>query len=309
MHILVTGGAGYIGSILVNELLKNGHKVKVYDSLRFGGNSLLPMFQYPHFSFVKGDIRDTALLEEHVKNTDAIIHLAAIVGYPACKKYPDLAKSVNVDATIALMKMLSKDQLVLYASTGSNYGAVPNGICTEETPLSPVSLYGETKTQAEQVILQHQNSVAYRFATAFGLSPRMRLDLLINDFVYKALTQKYIVVYESHFMRTFIHVRDIVRAFSFALENISRMKGQTYNVGHESMNYTKKEICEMIARKIEYYLHLADIGNDEDKRNYRVSYQKIAAHGFQVSVSMEQGIDELVRGIQALEIKEPYANL
>ena len=307
--VLVTGGAGYIGSVLVPELLNQGYNVTVYDSLNFGGNSLFSCFLNPNFTFVEGDIRDYDLLEKHVKGKDVIIHLAAIVGYPACEKNPKLTTEVNLTATKKLVDMLLPNQYILFGSTGSNYGAVKDGVCTENTPLNPLSLYGETKTLAENYIIENSNSTAFRFATAFGLSPRLRLDLLINDFVNKSITQKYIVVYESHFMRTFIHVKDIAKSFLFAIQNEKKMSGQVYNVGSNSMNFSKREVCDLIKEKADYYLHLADIGADADKRDYIVSYDKINKLLFETSISINDGIDELVKGIKKIKNNNIYSNV
>lgn len=307
--VLVTGGSGYIGSILVNELLQQGYEVTVFDNLLFGGNSMFSFFINPKFNFINGDVRDTELLKKVMYDKDVIIHLAAIVGYPACQKNQKLAIETNLDATVNLVKNATPNQYILFGSTGSNYGAVKEGICTEDTPLNPLSLYGETKTQAERFLIENSNSTAYRFATAFGLSPRLRLDLLINDFVNKAINQKYIVVYESHFMRTFIHVRDIARSFIFAIENEDKMSGEVYNVGSNSMNFSKRQVCELIQNRVDYYLHLADIGSDIDKRDYVVSYDKINKLGFDTTITIEQGIDELVSGIKCIKHNDPYANV
>jgi nucleoside-diphosphate-sugar epimerase len=307
--ILVTGGAGYIGSVLVPILLELGYDVTVFDSLMFGGNSLFPCFMNKNFKFIDGDVRDTQSLKRHLIDKDVIIHLAAIVGYPACQKNPELTKEVNLDATLRLVDSIKPHQYVLFGSTGSNYGAVKSGVCTEETPLNPLSLYGETKTEAERYMIDNCNSTAYRFATAFGLSPRLRLDLLINDFVNKAVNQKYIVVYESHFMRTFIHVKDIARSFVFAIENQNKMKGEVYNVGSNKMNYSKRDVCDLIRNKIDYYLHLADIGQDADKRDYVVSYDKINKLGYETTISIEDGINELVEGIKCIRMPNPYSNV
>ncbi len=202
-----------------------------------------------------------------------------------------------------------RERLVLFASTGSNYGALVDGVCTEETPLRPLSLYGKTKAAAEQHLLEHCNTIAYRFATAYGISPRMRLDLLVNDFVYTALKLRYLVLYEAHFMRTFIHVYDMARSFLFALENAGQMQGQVYNVGSETMNYSKAAVCELIRKKVDYYLHCADVGEDADKRDYMVSYEKISRLGYHTTVTLEDGIDELVRALQLIDTKSPYANV
>lgn len=306
--ILVTGGAGYIGSVLVPELLNQGHQVTVYDSLLFGGNSLFPCFINPNFKFVEGDISDTDKLSEYIKDKDVIIHLAAIVGYAACEKNPTLTREVNFEAVKRMVKHIKPSQYVLYGSTGSNYGAIKDGICTEDTPLNPLSVYAETKAAGESILMNHCNTTAYRFATAFGLSPRLRLDLLINDFVNKAVNQKYIVVYESQFMRTFIHVRDIARSFIFAINNQDIMAGQVYNIGSNNMNYSKESICHLIKNETDYYLHLADFGHDVDKRDYVVSYNKINKLGFETTISVQEGIRELVAGISSIRLNNPYSN-
>lgn len=308
MKILVTGGAGYVGTTLVPQLLEKKYEVTVFDNLMFGGDYILPFFRFPNFHFVEGDIRDENAVWNVCKDADVIIHLAAIVGYPACRKEPELAKSVNVDGTRNIIKATSKNQLIIYASTGSNYGAVEE-ICTEETPLNPLSLYGQTKTLAEKMLMDDRTTIGYRFATAFGVSPRMRLDLLINDFTYKAITQGYIVVYESHFMRTFIHVQDMARAFLFAIENQDKMKNQIYNVGSEKMNRSKKDICEMIKSHVNFYVHYADIGEDQDKRNYVVSYKKINSLGFDTTISIDDGIKELTKALRVIKFKVPYTNV
>ena len=308
MNILITGGAGYIGTTLTPLLLEKGHNVTAIDNLLFGGDAIIPFFRNPSFSFIKGDIRDKEVMTEAVKDKDIIIHLAAIVGYPACRKEPELARGVNIQGTKIVSSLLSKDQMVLFGSTGSNYGTIEE-ICTEETPLNPLSLYGETKKYAEKYLLDHNTTIAYRFATAFGISPRLRLDILVNDFTHKALTQGYLVVYESHFMRTFIHVFDMARSFLFAIENADKMKNEVFNVGSEKMNYRKKDICEMIQAKTGAYFHYADIGEDADKRNYVVSYKKINKLGFNTTITVEEGIDELIKALKAIEFKSPYTNV
>ena len=309
MKVLVTGGAGYIGSLVIPLLLEAGHGVRVLDSLMYGGGSLLPNVRNPKFEFSRGDVRDPQVAREAMDGCDAVIHLAAIVGFPACRRHPDLATSINVEGTRVIADAAGRDRLVLFGSTGSNYGALVDEVCTEETPLNPLSLYGKTKTAAERYIMENCDAIAFRFATAFGVSPRMRLDLLVNEFVYTAIRMRYLVVYESQFMRTFIHVQDIARSFLFALDNPERMRGQVYNVGSEKMNYSKAELCEMIRARVDYYLHYADVGQDADKRNYVVSYKKIGDLGYRTSITLEQGIDELVRGVEVLEFKTPYTNL
>lgn len=207
-----------------------------------------------------------------------------------------------------MIKATSKDQLIIYGSTGSNYGAVEE-ICTEETPLNPLSLYGQTKTLAEKMLLEDRTTIAWRFATAFGVSPRMRLDLLINDFTNKAVKEGYLVVYEKHFMRTFIHVHDMGRAFLFGIKNSDKMVNNVYNVGSKKMNYSKKDICEMIKKQTEAYVHYADVGEDADKRNYVVSYDKINKLGYDTTITVEDGISELVKALEAIEYRNPYSNV
>ena len=309
MKILVTGGAGFVGSVLLPKLLEKDYQVRVIDSLMYDGLGLLPNFVNKNFEFIRGDISDSNTVEEAISDVDLIIHLAAIVGFPACRKRPELAKAVNVDGTVNIDKCRSKSQSIIFASTISNYGAVETGICTEDTPLNPLTLYGETKTKAEKLLLDSGNVVVYRFATAVGLSPRLRLDLLVNDFVYQALKDKELIVYEKDFKRAFIHVTDMARAILFAIENFDRMADNCYNVGSEAMNFTKEEIAFLIKKKIDYYLHFADIGEDPDKRNYKVSYQKIRSLGFETLVSMEEAIDELVKGLQAVDVGNIYSNV
>jgi nucleoside-diphosphate-sugar epimerase len=308
MKILVTGGAGYVGTSLIPQLLEKNYSVHVFDNLLFGGDQILPFFRNPNFKFSCGDIRDLNALKIAVKDADVIIHLAAIVGFPACRKDPELAKAVNVDGTQNVIDATTNSQLILYGSTGSNYGAVED-ICTEETPLNPLSLYGQTKTIAERMILENRRAIAWRFATAFGVSARLRLDLMINDFTYKAITQGYLVVYEKHFMRTFIHVHDMGRVFIFGIENQDRSTGNVYNVGSEKMNFSKEKICEMISKQTKAYIHYADVGEDSDKRNYIVSYKKITNMGYATTITVEEGIEELAKVCQAVQFRNPYSNV
>lgn len=307
-NVLVTGGAGFVGSLVIPALLETGHRVRVVDNLMYGGMTLIPLFRHRNFEFVKGDVTDPEVAKKALDGMDAVVHLAAIVGYPACKRNPELAYSVNVEATRNLYRQRNADVPIYYASTGSNYGKV-DGICTEETPLNPLTEYGETKTLAETELLQAGNVVCYRFATAFGLSPRLRLDLMPNDFAYQAIHNKQLIVYERHVRRTFIHVWDMARSFLFALENTGKMRDQVYNVGHESMNYTKEDIARLIQKKVPYYLHFAEIGEDPDKRDYEVSYEKIRKVGFETSVTIQDGIDELIQGMSVLKISNPYSNV
>ena len=307
-NILVTGGAGYIGTALIPLLLEEGHNVVVFDNLMQGGNQLLPFLRHKNFDFVKGDITIKSELADAVKDKDIIIHLAAIVGFPACENNPELATSVNVTGTKNLIDVTTSEQVILYGSTGSNYGKVED-ICTEETPLNPLSLYAETKTEAERMLLDRGNVIAHRFATAFGVSPRLRLDLLVNDFTNKCLRDGYLVVYESGFMRTFIHVSDIARSFIFAINNLDIMIDNVYNVGDNNMNYSKADICNMIKERTGAFIHFEEIGSDADQRNYTVSYEKIQKLGYRTTIGLEDGIDEVIKALKVIDIRDPYVNI
>jgi nucleoside-diphosphate-sugar epimerase len=309
MRILVTGGAGYVGSTLVPMLLEKGHRVRVLDNLRFGGQGLLPCCQDSRFELQQGDVCDPAAVKKAVDGVDAIIHLAAIVGYPACKKEPQLAQAINVEGTRNLLAARSKDTRFLFASTGSIYGSIPDYVCNEDTPRAPITLYGETKATAEQMTLDAGNGIAYRFATAFGASNRMRLDLMPNDFTYQAVKNRNLIVYEGGFKRTFVHVRDMARSFIFALERWDDVKDDVYNVGHETMNFTKEDVARKILEHTDFYLHFAEVGSDADQRNYEVSYEKIRAKGFETTVDLDRGIAELVRAAQLISFQNPFANV
>jgi len=300
--ILITGGAGYIGTALIPKLLDNGYEVTVYDSLTYDGNVLIPFFQNKNFHFIKGDILERSKLKSAIKGKDVIIHLAALVGYAVCEKNPELTEMVNAKATKDLVNMLSPNQLLMYGSTGSNYGKVDK-ICTEETPLNPTSLYAKTKTVGEQEVMKHDKAIAYRFATAFGAAPRLRLDLLVNDLTYLAVSQKYMLVYQPEFMRTFIHVKDLVESFVFGIENSDKMAGEVYNVGSNKMNFSKREVCELIREKTGCVVYYNDFDSDKDHRDYEVSYDKINALGFTTTITLEEGIDELIKVYQTLNLK------
>ena len=309
MKILITGGTGYIGSVLIPMLMDQKFKVTVYDSLLYGGTSLLPYVSNPRFSFIKGDIRDKSALTPVAKENDLIIHLAAIVGLSACNRDPRLAHSTNVEGTKNIIDLLSPSQILIFASTVSNYGAALGNSCKEDTPLNPLSLYAKTKTEAEKIVLDNShNSLCLRFATAFGVSPRMRLDLLINDFVYQAYVNKFLILFEKTYKRTFVHVHDICLSILFAIENFNKMKHQVFNIGDNENNFSKEDIALKIKERIDYYLHFADIGEDEDKRNYCVSYEKINAFGFKATKTVDEGIDELIKACQLFEYKHPYKN-
>ncbi len=309
MRILVTGGAGYVGSTLVPLLLEQGHKVRVLDALKFGGHGLLPCCQHRAFELHKADVCDAEAVAKALDGMDAIVHLAAIVGYPACKKEPQLAQATNVEGTRTLLRLRRKDQRFVFASTGSIYGSIPDYVCNEDTPRAPITLYGETKAQAEQMVLDAGNGVAYRYATAFGVSNRMRLDLMPNDFAYQAVKNRNLIVYEGGFKRTFVHVRDMARSIVFALERWDEVRDDVYNVGHESMNFTKAEVARQILKHVDYYLHFAEVGSDADQRNYEVSYEKIRKKGFETTVDLDRGLAELVRAAHLIEFQNPFANV
>jgi nucleoside-diphosphate-sugar epimerase len=285
-----------------------GWNVHVLDNLMFGGQALLPHFMNPRFSFAEVDITNRDDLAPQLKGADAVIHLAALVGYPLCKKMPRRAVEVNVEGTQNVLDLMPASAKLVYGSTGSNYGEVM-GICTEDTPLNPLSLYGETKTRAEQMCHERGNCVSMRFATAFGIAPRLRLDLMINDFTWQAIHNRYLVVYEKHFRRTFIHVADIARAFVFMLDNWDDLKHSVFNVGHDSMNYTKEDIVHLLRDRIEFLVHFAEFGTDEDKRDYEVDYSRIRDAGFEITVDIDKGMGELVRGLPLLRLRNPYSNV
>jgi len=307
MKILITGGAGYLGSILVPQLLARGDEVTVYDSLMWGIHPLLHVASNPKLTIIKGDVRDEGRYGALIAKHDAIINLAAIVGFPACAEKPLDARTINLDAVRFLGQTASKGQMLIQASTGSTYGQV-DGVCTEDTPINPVSLYGETKAEAEKPILDN-GGVPLRFATVFGNSPRIRLDLLINDIVYQVVHYRNFVMFEGHARRTFLHSTDAAKSVIFTLDNYDQMGGLPFNVGDETMNYTKLEIAEIIKGKQDYYLHGAEFGEDKDKRDYEVSYDRIKNVGFRASVSLDEGIDELLRIMPLLKESSPMRNI
>ena len=308
MKIGVTGGAGFVGSLLVPELLKEGYEVAVIDNLMYKQNSLMQCAFYNTFEFINGDIRNHKLMSEFIHGKDIIIHLAAIVGEPRCKADTVHAWTINEDATSSMVMGLRPEQKIIYPSTGSVYGKVV-GVCDEEHPTKPLGIYGQTKLDSEKYVKEHDNNVIYRYATGFGISPRLRLDLMPNDFAYKAVNEGYIMVYEREFRRTFIHVKDMVRSYFFAIENFDDMKGEIFNVGSEKMNCTKEDIALAIKSKHDYELQFTDVGHDPDQRDYEVSYQKIRDLGFETEVSLDKGVDELVRAMKMLYIHNPYSNM
>jgi nucleoside-diphosphate-sugar epimerase len=297
-NILVTGGAGYLGSTMVPELLNAGHKVTVLDNFMFSQNSLAHVCHYPNFSVVRGDIRIENIVRPLMKNADVIIPLAALVGAPLCGKDPVGATTVNHDAIMMMLRLLSKDQIVLMPTTNSAYGTGDeNNFCTEESPLRPISQYAIEKVEIEKAFMQHPNAISFRLATVFGMSPRMRIDLLVNDFTYRAVYDRFVVLFESQFKRNYIHVRDVMRVFLHAINHYGKMKGQVYNVGLSDANISKKELCQAIQKHLPEFVFLeAPVGKDPDQRNYIVSNAKIEATGFKPVYSLDHGIRELIKG-------------
>ena len=301
-RILVTGGAGYLGSTLVPKLLHCGYKVTVLDNLLFGQCSLLDCCADPNFDFVKGDICDRELVKNLLPRFDIVIALAAIVGAPACKYNPTLTRLVNYDAHMYIVENTSLEQRVLFPTTNSGYGiGEKDSACTEKSPLRPISEYGKIKVEIERAFLDRGNAITFRLATVFGMSPRMRMDLLVNDFTYRAVKDSAIVLFEEHFRRNYVHVRDVVKAFIFGIENYDSMRGEPYNVGLSSANLTKRQLCEKIRKYVpELYIHTAEIGEDPDKRDYIVSNEKIESLGWKPDNTLDDGIQELIKGYKIL---------
>lgn len=310
MRILVTGGAGYIGSVLTPMLLARGHDVTVLDNLMYRQNSLMDCCHYDTFRVVRGDCRDEEVINPLLATADAILPLAALVGAPLCERDKVGAKTTNLDAVCLICRLASRQQRIIYPTTNSGYGiGEKDRFCTEETPLRPLSLYGVTKVQAEQAVLERDNSLSLRLATVFGMSPRMRLDLLVNDFVYRALHDRAVVVFQGHFKRNYVHVRDVARVFLHALDNFEAMKGRPYNVGLDDANLSKLELCAVIKKQLPQFVYVqAPIGEDPDKRDYIVSNARLAATGFQPEWSLERGIRELIKGFTILR-GNTYANV
>ena len=308
--ILVTGGAGYIGSVIVPALLNKRYHVTVLDSLMYGQYSLLECCANPKFDFVKGDICDENLMSSLIPQFDIIFPLAAIVGAPACKINPSLTRLVNYDSQMVIIKRISPSQRVIFPTTNSGYGiGEKDKFCTEETPLRPISEYGKMKVEVENAYLEKGNAITFRLATVFGMSPRMRMDLLVNDFVYRAFKDRFIILFEEHFRRNYIHIRDVARTFLFGLENYEKMKGQPFNVGLSSANFTKLELCKKIKEYVpDFYIHSSPIGEDPDKRDYIVSNKKIESLGWSPDYTLDDGIKELLKGYKILKPNQ-FANV
>ena len=297
-NILVTGGAGYLGSTMVPDLLQLGHKITVLDSFMYKQASLNHVCHHPNFSVVKGDIRIESVMAPLIKKTDIVIPLAALVGAPMCSQDPVGATTTNHDAIVLMLKLMSKQQIVLMPTTNSAYGTGDkNNFCTEESPLNPISIYAKEKVVIEKELMQRENAISFRLATVFGMSPRMRIDLLVNDFTYRAVYDRFVVLFESSFKRNYVHVRDVSRVFQHAIENFDKMKDQIYNVGLTDANVSKRELCEHIQKQVPDFVFLdAPVGKDPDQRNYIVSNAKIEATGFKPMYSLDAGIGDLVKG-------------
>jgi nucleoside-diphosphate-sugar epimerase len=302
IRVLITGGAGYLGCVMCEHLLDAGYEVTVLDNLSFGPAGLLHFCANPRFRFVFGDARNESTVAPLVAKADVLIPLAALVGAPLCERDPLSARSINLDAVRMINKLRAPSQLVVYPNTNSGYGTgAGTEFCTEETPLNPISLYGTTKCQAELELLQTPNVVTLRLATVFGASPRMRVDLLVNHFVYAAVTDGYLVLFEKDFKRNFIHIRDVADAFLHCIKNSGAMAGRPYNAGLDEANLSKQQLAEKVKEYIpNFYIHYAAIGSDPDKRNYIVSNQRLREVGFAAKRSIDEGIRELMTGYRML---------
>jgi nucleoside-diphosphate-sugar epimerase len=309
-NILVTGGAGYIGSVLVPDLLAAGHAVTVVDNFLYGQNSLAACCANSNFSVVRADVRNEKVMAPLFAKSDLIIPLAALVGAPICSFDPVGAETINHHAITQMLRSLSKNQIVLMPTTNSAYGSGEMGnFCTEESPLRPISKYAIDKVQVEQELMQHGNVISFRLATVFGFSPRMRVDLLVNDFTFRAVRDRFVVLFESSFKRNYIHVRDVSCAFLHGILNFDKMKGEIFNVGLSDANISKKELCERIQKYVPDFIFTdAVIGKDPDQRNYIVSNEKIERTGFKPAFSIDAGIQELIKGYQMIK-NSPYSNV
>lgn len=310
IKILVTGGAGYIGSILVEKLLEQNYQVTILDNFHYGQNSLGHLIHNNNLNIHNADCRNESLIKDLIPKHDVIIPLAALVGAPICKFDPVGSRSINFDAVNSIFNKISKQQIIIMPTTNSAYGSGnKNNYCDEKSPLNPISKYAVDKVELEEILLQKNNFISLRLATVFGMSPRMRVDLLVNDFVLRALKDNFIVLFESEFKRNFIHIRDVSKAFLFCLENFSDMKDQIYNVGLSDANLSKKELCYEIKNQIPNFIFLEDkYSKDPDQRNYIVSNDKIEKLGFKPDFSIQSGISELIKGYQTLKIRN-YSNI
>ena len=310
MKILVTGGGGYVGNVLCRYLLDKGYKVVCLDNFHKGQcDAIIPLATNPDFEFRYGDVTVPDHINKAMQDCDAVIHLAAIVGFPACKAQPSLADAVNIEGAMNVINarnLISKDIPIVYASTGSVYGKV-EGVCTEESPLNAVSQYGVNKRKAEQMMSEEDNTVSFRFATGFGVSPCMRVNLLVNDFVYQALTNGILTIFQADFRRTFIHVRDMAKAFTMGFEHAGNWRHKVYNCGANNLNWTKRELAEYVKQETGCFVHYEEIGTDSDQRDYSVDYSKLENEGFTCDVDMQTGIQELIKVSPILQIRHQYS--
>ena len=302
----MTGGAGYIGSVLCEHLLEAGHHVTSVDNLIYGQHGPFHLCANPCFEFIRGDVRNEEVMSPLVVRADVLIPLAAIVGAPACDRDPGLARSVNLDAIRLLNRLRSPQQLVIYPTTNSGYGTKSGEVlCTEDSPLEPISLYGNLKVDAEKELLESPNTITLRLATVFGMSTRMRLDLLVNYFVYTAVSAGYLVIFEKDFKRNYVHIRDVADCFVFSIENRDKMVGRAFNFGLDSINFSKEQLAKKIQGIIpKFYVHYSEIGSDPDKRNYIVSSERLRKTGFEAHRSLEEGIRELINGYRMMSRTE-----
>lgn len=300
--IFIPGGAGYIGSVLVDVLLQKGHSVTVFDNFFYKQSSLLFLMRHKNFTLVEGDIRDTAALQQHLQRADVVIPLASLVGAPLCDREPVLAKQVNLDAPLELFKMVSRQQILLMPTTNSAYGSGDSqNLCDENSPLNPISSYAKMKVLLERALMQNDAAISFRLATVFGISPRMRLDLLVNDFTFRAIKKEKISLFEGHFKRNYIHILDVAGAFLHSLENFQTMRGQIYNVGLSDANISKSELCQKIKEQIPDFEYTEDLsGKDPDQRNYIVSNSKIERTGYRPQFGLSDGISEIIRAFPLL---------
>lgn len=308
--ILVTGGAGYLGSVLVPRLLQEGHEVTVVDCMLFGQTPLLDVCINPKFHMIKGDVRDRDLMTKAMDGMDVIIPLAAMVGFPLCRQDEVAAKTTNLDAIKMIIELRKPEQKIIYPCTNSGYGVGEGDkMCTEDSPLNPISLYGTTKVAAEKAVLDAGNSMTFRFATVFGASPRMRIDLLVNDFVYRAVTDRTAVIFQGEFKRNYIHIRDVANAFVHAIKNFDTMKGKPYNCGLSSANLNKLELCAKIKEHVPGFVYLeAPVGEDPDKRDYIVSNERLEATGWKPQYTLDDGIEELIKAYRIIK-NHKYSNV
>jgi nucleoside-diphosphate-sugar epimerase len=310
LKILVTGGAGYLGSTLVPELLELGHQVTVVDNFIYKQSSLNHVCHKSNFKVVKGDVRIESTMKPLIKEADVIIPLAALVGAPICNQDPIGATTINHDSIMMMLRLVSNNQLILMPTTNSAYGSGDkNNFCTEDSALNPISRYAIDKVEIEKSLMQHPNAISFRLATVFGMSPRMRIDLLVNDFTYRAVYDGFVVLFESHFKRNYVHVKDVSRVFQHALLNHDKMKGQIYNVGLSEANVSKWELCERIKKHLPNFTFLeAPLGKDPDQRNYIVSNEKLESTGYKTVFSLDHGIEELIKGFTMIK-NTKYGNV